>query len=382
MKKAQADFIRLLETALTGQPAEFESIDLNEVERIARNHVCLPLVCSGAELAGLNVPEEWKQHSMRVAANNYRNLTVQNKALKILAENNIRCAVLKGITVAKYYPEPLRRQLGDIDILVDEENYERTIDLLTASAERDAEKLKHKFHYHFTFCGTELEVHKYMTEYEEGENGEIFAEALKNALNTTITGEYDMFKFPMLDEKHLAISLILHTQRHFAEHGITMRMICDFAVFAKNISADTWKNEICPSLRKLGTERFAYALLRACEKYLGAQFEFDTACATDEKIVDDLIEEFLRDGVEASYTAEEITVAERLKNIFAAIGGIARRDFKITEKAPITVPFCCIYVVLRSICRKAMGKRKNISVMGYSTAYSRRNKLSRELDIN
>ena len=158
MNKSQNDFIILLRNALSQENNPINNIDYEKIEKIAVNHLCLPLVCAGLLRCSTKVPELWKKHSIYVVANYYNNLSVQNKVLKILNENNIRCAVLKGITVSKCYPEPLYRPLGDIDILVDIENYDKAINILTGTTQRDSEQLKHKFHYHFLYEGVSIEI--------------------------------------------------------------------------------------------------------------------------------------------------------------------------------------------------------------------------------
>ena len=382
MNKAQNDFIMLLKNALLQKNNLINDIDYDMVERIALNHLCLPLVCDAALKCGKNVPEKWKQHCAYVAVNNYKNLTVQDEVLKSLNSSNIKCAVLKGITVSRYYPEPLYRPLGDIDILVEADKYDAAIDLLTGSSERDSEKLKHKFHYGFLFKNVNIEIHKYITEYKNNERSMLLRKYFDNALNTVTYGEYDSFTFPMLDAELQILAIVSHIQRHFKVRGATMRMLCDFGMLAQNITDGQWNNEIYPALKEVGLHRFTDALLSVCNKYLGLDFKGKLWQIIDENIAEELLEELLCEGITPEYmNTKGLKLAEKIKNIFTAIYEIVKRDFKITEKCPVLYPVFFVYILFRAVFRKFTGQRKNTDVLGYCSYYSRRNAIRKELDI-
>lgn len=382
MNKTQIDFIVLLKNALSNGNNPVKDISYDGVEKTALNQLCLSLVCDGALRSGANIPETWRKHCAYVAANNYKNLYVQDKILKILNENNIKCAVLKGITVSKYYPDPIYRPLGDIDILVEADKYDTAINILTGSEERNSESLKHKFHYGFVFEGVSVEIHKYITEYTEDNHGALLEEYFDNALETVILGEYDNFVFPMLNNKLQVLAVVSHIQRHFNVREITMRMLCDLGMLVNNITSEQWKNEIYPALKDIGLDRFTDALLSVCNKYLGIDFKNKIFQQIDESITDGLLEEILCDGIKPEYTdIYKLSGFEKFKSIFVTIYEIVNRDFKITKKYPILTPLFFVYVPLRSVFRKVTGQRKNVTVLGYGTSYSRRNSIRKELNI-
>lgn len=382
MNKTEKDFTVLLKNALTQGKETIDDINYGELEALAVNHICLPLISAGVLSAGIDLPEYWKNYCFCVLGNNYKNLTVQSEVLKILAENEIKCAVLKGISVSKNYPEPLYRPLGDIDILVEKDKYDKAIDILTGTKERNKESEKHRFHYQFVYNDVKIEIHKSMTEYTDGEYGSMIDDYLKNVLDTVSMGKYEKFDFPMLEPKYQIISLVLHTQRHFAEHKTTMRMLCDFAAVVQNIERGIWENEIYPALTELKLEHFTDALLLLCMKYFGIKIDFDVKCEVDEDVIDNLLAEVLNDGVKPVYRdTGDIPMKEKIKSIFVTIKDIVRRDFKITKKKPLLIPIFYLYVPLRSIFRKLAGKRKNIGIFGYGASYNRRMDIIKKLNI-
>ena len=382
MNKPQNDFIILLRNALTQENNPIKNIDYEKIEKIAVNHLCLPLVCAGLLRCSTNVPELWKKHSIYVAANNYNNLSVQNKVLKILYENNIRCAVLKGITVSRCYPEPLYRPLGDIDILVDIEHYDKAIKILTGTTQMDSEQLKHKFHYHFLYEGISIEIHKSITKYTNDEQGNKIQKYLEKALVNTKNEKYECFSFPMFSDEFQIISLVLHIQRHFVEHKSTMRMVCDVAMAVQSINNDVWNDRVYSVLCELELETFTCAIMELSSNYLGINFEGKAKKSINKKVIEELLLEFLYDGVSPMYYDIQNSNCEKmLASIFATIKEIIKRDFKIVKKVPVLYPIFFIYVPLRSLVRKALGKRKNVTITGYGASFNRRSSLCEKLNV-
>ncbi len=382
MNKNQNDFINLLKNALKPDKVIVDNINYDEIELIANNHLCLSLIYDGTARASQPLPELWKKYSLWVVANNYKNLNVQSKVISILENNNINCAVLKGITVSRNYPEPLYRPLGDIDILVAADKYDTAINILTGTTQRDYEHLKHKFHYQFLYEGVSIEIHKSITEYTNDEYGYKLKKYLRKALDNTKTEIYDCFSFPMLSDEFQIISLALHTQRHFIEHKATMRMVCDFAIAVRSIENDIWNNKVYPALCEVDVEIFSCAIMELSSKYLGMDFSGKTKEQIDNETVEELILEFLCDGISPSYTdTQNQNCKKTLINMLFTIRQIVKRDFKIIEKFPALFPVFCIYVPLRSLFRKLSGKRKNITITGYGASYNRRNSLCKKLKL-
>lgn len=382
MNKCYKELILLLRKALINDDLKINSEVLSEIENLAINQMVLPIVGGGAVKMGFELPEKWKSFMMAVAIRNCRNLDIQQKILNILEKNNIRCTILKGISVSMYYPEPLHRPLGDIDILVDEENYDKTIDLLTGSTDRDSEYLKHKFHYHFTYDGLTVEVHKFMTEYSDNKYGEFLKEYLKSALDNIEIKQYKCYSFPVLNSEYQIISLLLHTQRHFFEHKTNLRMICDYAMYVQTLSEEEW-SKIYPTLEKLNLNTFADALILMCQKYLGIPVNWKIKSEVSEETIENLLEEFSNDGQAPKYIGDSSNVSlwKKLRSIFVTMHSVAKNEFDILDKAPVLYPLFWIFVPLRTVLRKIKGNKKSVQVTDYSIAIERRKKICKQLNL-
>ena len=84
--------------------------------------------------------------------------------VKTLRDNGIEPVLLKGQGLAQYYPEPLLRQCGDIDLYVGEENYEKAYDALKPVVNDIDDRtlaLNRGKHFHSYIGSVVIEVHKY-----------------------------------------------------------------------------------------------------------------------------------------------------------------------------------------------------------------------------
>ena len=152
MTTLEKDFLILIKNCLYGKKENIES-NLYELEHLALTHICVPFVYRGALNAEVLISDEWKKYVMVSSFRNQKNLQVQSEILQKLKDADIPCAVIKGSTVSVNYPEPMIRTLGDIDILVNILDYEKTIELLCGDEYEDESSEDHQFHYKYTTQG-------------------------------------------------------------------------------------------------------------------------------------------------------------------------------------------------------------------------------------
>ena len=100
--------------------------DWQKVEDIARAQGVSWMLYMGAKAVHDLIPMEytkaWRRDMLSCVMSNETINAVERCVLEWMKVNTIRCAILKGISCARYYPCTEARSLGDIDILVDQEN--------------------------------------------------------------------------------------------------------------------------------------------------------------------------------------------------------------------------------------------------------------------
>ena len=160
--------------------------------------------------------------------------------VKELAEAGISASVFKGSSVAVWYPRPLHRSYGDIDIVVTG-GWEKLKGFLEAQntelfrCESDEIVIQDP-------QGVYIEFHRQWEYLYHPKSNARLQELCKDGLS---------------DEMYL-VCLILHLQRHFLTYGIGLKQVCDVAVMLD--SAQLNFREIADILKSLHAERFSRLL--------------------------------------------------------------------------------------------------------------------------
>lgn len=213
---------------------------------------------------------EWLAYSVQVMGFGENVLYYQSELTELFESNNIPLAILKGASASCCYPNPMYRNMGDIDFLVDKENFQKALDLMLENGYRLAYPIDH-VDYHITLAKGNMmyELHKEPAGIADGEKGNkiraLFDGQCANAEQADING-YRFYRLPSLQN---GIVLLLHIVKHLDE-GLGLRQICDWMAFVNSeLSDKVWQNEFQPVLKEAGLESLACITTRMCKLYLG-----------------------------------------------------------------------------------------------------------------
>ncbi len=123
--------------------------------------------------------------------------------------------LLKGISLAAYYPNPLCRMIGDLDIYLPN-GYDRATALIESwgvAVERG------RWHHKFTYEGVEVELHH--TYWGKDEAASDCFKEVEDEGNT----------YTVLDGWQGAQLQIVHAIHHLIEGGVGVRHLCDWAAY-------------------------------------------------------------------------------------------------------------------------------------------------------
>lgn len=161
--------------------------------------------------------------------NKAMNQFVAELVSKMQAEG-IKSVLVKGLGVAQCYERPLWRSAGDIDFLLDEENYEKAKSLLTPLSDHvEAEDVQAK-HQGLYIKGFLVELHGRMPFAMSGRVDRVIEEVVTNTFMPRGTrmwknGEVDMY-IPNAD--NAVILVFTHFLHHFFIEGVGLKQICDW----------------------------------------------------------------------------------------------------------------------------------------------------------
>lgn len=143
-------------------------VEWNEVYRLTEEQAVMGLVTAGIDNLNHNVgiPQEWNFQFIGAALQ----IEQQNRAMnefvarliKKLREEGIFTLLVKGQGIAQCYEKPLWRTCGDVDLLLNVDNYSKACEVLgkiADSAGRETEKNKLRKHQEYQIDGWTVELH-------------------------------------------------------------------------------------------------------------------------------------------------------------------------------------------------------------------------------
>lgn len=183
----------------------------------------------------------------------------------------LKTLVLKGFALSDCYPVPQHRYSCDFDcfllgegLVTDRNAYEQG----NIAAEAVGIKV-HRFHYKhssFKFEGMSVENHQFLTGWRGSKRWKQFEEDLQGML--CVDGA--LRPLPGFEDRLLvgpplfnALFLTRHAHQHFlVEDGISLRHICDWAMFLKRVRDDLDWDAFITVCKYYGLDRFAFSMTR------------------------------------------------------------------------------------------------------------------------
>lgn len=194
-----------------------------------------------------------------------RQIDTASKLTRLFADNGIRTMIMKGISVARYYPAPSHRQFGDIDVYL-MGDYAKGNEIIAAKG--IAIKYEYFVHSEFRFNGVNVENHELFVNADVNETGAYVQRELSRLAgdvrpHPSVEGAF--VPSPEFD----ALFLTRHATWHYARECIRLRDLCDWALFLHHEADGVDKSEVIRMLRESGLERYASIITSICRKYLG-----------------------------------------------------------------------------------------------------------------
>ena len=221
-----------------------------------------------------------------------------------LQKEGVNPLVVKGIVCRELYPKPDLRSSADEDLLVDEQDFLKSVKIFESQGfhrtepERD---LKTSDELGFlAFRGSAyIELHRSLFPIDSelwGEMNRIFEEVKENNVEVLVQGVQVRTMEPTM---HL-LYLICHAFKHFVGSGFGIRQVADMVMFANAYGAQIDWQWLFAQCEELHAEVFTAALFKIGKNYLN--FDEKKACypkewleaAPDET---DLLLELLQSGI-------------------------------------------------------------------------------------
>lgn len=276
-------FFSLLYAGLWEQPVLLSGmgeVDFDGLFQVAEEQSVVGLVAAGLEHVvdrKITKPQALPFMKKVFAAENrnaYMNRFVADLFTK-LQKADIQATLVKGQGIAQCYERPQWRSAGDVDLLLDAENYEKAKSFLTPLASSvDKEVVEYK-HLGMTIDSWTVELHGtlhgHFSKVADAVVDQVRDEMLSQAAyRIWKNGETDV---PLPAPDSDVVFIFSHILQHFFRGGIGLRQICDWVrlLWAYQDSIDRYLLESRIREMRLMTEWKAFAALTV--DYLGMSKE-------------------------------------------------------------------------------------------------------------
>ena len=290
-------FIELLQVALRSRECLSRIPDVAEWELIydeAERQAVLGIMLDGLErLPQEQLPPVILKLQWIGAARMVEAVTQQNKARSKELSANVKVVgfnscVLKGVAIARYYPTPMRRQCGDIDLWA----FGRRKDVM-ARLKRDY-SIEHNVWHHVgvrMFEDVPVEIHFHPAWLYNP----LCNWRLQRWLNRAGSwGDKQNDGYNVMPVKFDAVFSLLHTYRHLLAEGIGIRHIVDYYYILKALPAED-RTDVVEDLKRFGMMKLAKAMMWVQREVCGARDGL-LLCEPNEKEGRFLLDEIMRGG--------------------------------------------------------------------------------------
>ena len=217
--------------------------------------------------------------------------------------NKISYVLLKGISLAAFYPTPEFRKLGDVDIYInDKEMFNRASALLLANGYiKDDEISDHHQGYLYKVPKTGrtmiLELHyRIVGLYQYATANKIVDAAFASDAFTPIMQKVNDRSYPVLPPTEYTFYMIHHMLKHYLYSGFGIRLLCDFSFYLEHNYTDIDFVKIHTWCEESKILHLYEIILETCRIYLGLPETIDSKIHYNKKDCETFITQLLEDG--------------------------------------------------------------------------------------
>ena len=363
----QRFFLQLLSDHLNGRKTEAQSdLDWDQIVSYAADHEVNGIVYHQCRSF---LPEAYEELSHKYAAEVYFyiNRNAQHRQIfHSFSEAGIPFFTVKGLDVARFYPVPALRTMGDSDIVIHPEDKDKAHAVMTGLGYQTMRKANIEWIY--SKGGLVFEIHDRLL-YDMPFNSKAGLESVDQAWDHAAPmGEGTRYQ---LDWSFHFLFLLLHLRKHLVDAGVGFRHFLDLAVIVKHCDLD--REWLGAKLEELNMTRFAQICSALMDRWFGAPLPVGEISLED-AFCDELTEKVFHNGVfglsdENNRDHTQINAIAlkqgprwlvRVRNLFRSVFPPYRdmryvKEYSFLDGRPWLLPAAWIYRFYRSV-RYHLGK--------------------------
>ena len=278
------------------QESLFKDVDWEGVYQLAQEQSVQGLVLQGIDCFKVHdsrfmVPKvlllQWIGEVQVIEQNNRSMNALIAELIERLRKNEIYALLVKGQGVAQCYEKPLWRFCGDVDLLLNADNYEKAKDLimpLASEVETDCQGSKH---FGMTILdnfgtygngradGWVVELHGFLRVGLPRMINRVLDDIQRDTfyggnVRSWMNGNTQIF---LLDKENDIVYVFVHFLNHFYKEGVGLRQICDWCRLLWTYRDEIDKKKIEGRIRRMGLVSEWKAFSAYAVEYLGMPIE-------------------------------------------------------------------------------------------------------------
>mgnify|MGYP002678592388 FL=1 len=303
-------------TGLDGtEKMELSVAGLNAVMRLAREHAVMGLVANAAARNRIVIAGGAAEGRGEAVMRLMQQTLVHRQGMqrfedavgsfaRLMKENGIAYVVFKGLAVARHYPEPFVRTMGDVDFYVPQGNFLRAVEVIERGLHVEMDKEDVDKHYSFDWLGIRFEMH-----YQIETFGNCRHQRRFNRMIDEVMAEHtDLFTVCDSDGKETEVSVLSPTEdlivvfKHWFNHllveGVGLRQTLDLAVLLNAYKDKINVGRLMTALDGIGYMKAFRAMLAMMKRYFGMDWtdSFFVSDRRDERYASKLIAAVMESG--------------------------------------------------------------------------------------
>lgn len=348
--------VSLVKSALTGEKTTLPSdFDFENAFKLAKSHRIIPLIYYGMVNSGVSCEPSLMEKYFKYTCQSISVSELQKfelaKLTKEFEEAGIDYMLLKGSVIRDIYPKSEMRSMGDADILIHVEQYDKMIPILEKNGLKFVKENlneicwdKHPFY---------VELHRYLVSPGHKDYFKFFGDGWKYAR----LAEGYKHKYEMSDEDFF-VFLFAHLTKHYRSSGIGIKHITDIWVYL-NAKPDLDMEYVRRELDKLKMLQFFQNVLRMIDAWFkGADYDDITYLITEKIFASGAFG--TGESSNKSKAIKDLKSGEvkntRVHRVLTAVF-IPYKNmcflFPILKKVPVLLPFMHVYRwIYTLVCKK------------------------------
>lgn len=390
MTNEQTTLLNLLSASLFGNnQLDVSNVRWEEVFNESCQQAVLPLAFCGLDITDNKFAESVRKKIEKVFAHNMRVEYDHVQIGEILPD--IKYCILKGCASASYYPIPGYRQLGDVDLLIEQKDVYRVDAALRKNGFIPWNE-NHVCHIVYKQDIRHWEIHWEPSGIPCGEIGNKVREYLSDTIPTARYYECENGCMMVPDDFHHGLIILLHMAHHLTGEGLGLRHLCDWAVYADRVDVP---KVLGNCLNDIGMWKFAKILTQLSVKYLGLRGQQWAMDDVDEDVLEELINDIIdggnfghkvpdrdKDGMLISCEGETGAGNRSLAQQFiVTMNDDIYLKWPVMKQCKLLLPFGWIALAARYFHRRMTGKREALDIKRMVLSAQSRMDIYKKLDI-